>query len=295
MIEEIAVLLTCHNRREKTLACLETLFDQELPPGCKLRVYLTDDGSTDGTVAAVLQRFHAIRHLAGDGSLFWNGGMRLAFEEALKGNHDFYLWLNDDTLLDLGAVESLLWAYAEVSGGVGAGAIVVGTTRSPRDGRPTYGGVVRRSSLRRTRFSLLEPGDEPLECETMNGNCVLIPRQVAKRLGTLDSTFVHGMGDFDYGLRARATGFQIWVMPGYAGTCDKNPQTGTFHDHSLPLAGRWRLMHSPKGLPTKEWRVFCRRHAGPLWFLFFIWPYLRVVFQGLRLTYFEQNRKMGGE
>jgi GT2 family glycosyltransferase len=275
----LAALLSCHNRREKTITCLDALFAQELPAGCRLEVFLTDDGSTDGTAAAVRERFPAVRLLAGDGTLFWNGGMRLAFGEALKGDHDFYLWLNDDTLLDSGALAALLRTHEAVRAAAGAEVIVTGTTRSPDDGRPTYGGVERRSRLRRTRFSLVVPGDIPVECETMNGNCVLVPRQVAERVGNLDGAFVHGMGDFDYGLRARAAGFSVWVMPGFVGFCGKNPLLGTFYDGSLPVRERWRRMHSPKGLPPGEWKVFCRRHAGPFWPIFFLWPYVRVLFR----------------
>ncbi|WP_333410708.1 hypothetical protein [Microcoleus sp. LAD1_D5] len=44
----IAVLLTCFNRKQKTLACLEALFNQTLPADTSLTTYLVDDASTDG-------------------------------------------------------------------------------------------------------------------------------------------------------------------------------------------------------------------------------------------------------
>ena len=278
----LAALLTCHDRREKTLAALGALTTQELPAGHRLEVFLTDDGSSDGTAAEISHRFPAVRILEGDGSLFWNGGMRLAFEEALKDGHDYYLWLNDDTLLAPGALTALLHTHRDVRTATGVEPIVVGTTCSPDNGNPTYGGVVRPSHSRRTRFRLVTPGTTPLECETMNGNCVLIPRSVAAAIGNLDPAFGHGMGDFDYGLRARAAGFTVWVMPGYAGTCGKNPQSGTFLDRSLPLGERWRKVRSPKGLPPTEWRFFCERHAGRLWRVFYLWPYLRLLSSSLK-------------
>ena len=46
----ISVLMTCHNRRELTLKCLGLLLSQI---GEDARVYLVDDGSTDGTAVAV--------------------------------------------------------------------------------------------------------------------------------------------------------------------------------------------------------------------------------------------------
>ena len=96
---KVAVLLTCHNRVEKTLKCLSKLFGQQVDESVKVTVYLVDDGSTDGTGIAVKDRYPDINVIYGDGSLFWNGGMHQAFAEALKVGFDYYLWLNDDTNL----------------------------------------------------------------------------------------------------------------------------------------------------------------------------------------------------
>jgi GT2 family glycosyltransferase len=249
-----------------------------------LDVILVDDGSTDGTSDAINESFPMVKVLPGNGSLFWNGGMRLAFGEALKGAYDFYLWLNDDILIYDDVLSTMLRTYDDLYTATGTAAILVGTTRSANDGRPTYGGVMRLSRLRRTRFSLVLPAFEPLECETMNGNCVFIPLKIANSVGNLDNVFVHGMGDFDYGLRARAAGFKIWVMPGYAGVCAKNTQAGTFNDRSLSLAERWRRMRSPKGLPPREWRLFCRRHAERVWWLYYLWPSVRLFFSSFTVA-----------
>ncbi len=54
-LTKIAALLTCFNRKQKTLACLEALFNQELPADVDISTYLVDDASTDGTRDAVRQ------------------------------------------------------------------------------------------------------------------------------------------------------------------------------------------------------------------------------------------------
>ena len=43
----IAVLLTVHDRKNKTLRCLENLYKQVLPNYLRLDIYLTDDGRTE--------------------------------------------------------------------------------------------------------------------------------------------------------------------------------------------------------------------------------------------------------
>src|SRR5918998_6020285 len=111
----IAALAACHNRRRKTLSALEALFNQKLPPGVSLRVYLLDAGSTDGTPHAVQNAFPEVELLRGDGSLFWNGGMRLAFSQALTVGYDYYLWLNDDTILEGEALANLLHTHRSLA------------------------------------------------------------------------------------------------------------------------------------------------------------------------------------
>jgi GT2 family glycosyltransferase len=274
---KIAVLMTCHNRREKTLACLAALRANALPAGCSVEVFLVDDGSTDGTAAAVGTRFPDTRVLAGDGNLYWNGGMRKAFEAARRGDYYAYLWLNDDTLLYPDALARIVATARERQRAIGADAVVVGSTCDAATGQLTYGGVVRAARWRPMAFRMVEPADAPVECESMWGNCVLIPDSIARAVGNLDPDFAHAMGDVDYGLRVCAAGFRIWVMPGFAGTCSMNSPAGTYEDPRIPLGERLRKMMQPKGLPPRSWRTLTRRHAGPLWFLYWWWPYLKVI------------------
>lgn len=83
----IAALLTCFNRKEKTLQCLKSLF--QVLPGCI--VFLVDDASTDGTSDAVKQLFPEVHIIRGDGNLFWSRGMFTAWKEAVKGNYNYLL------------------------------------------------------------------------------------------------------------------------------------------------------------------------------------------------------------
>jgi GT2 family glycosyltransferase len=83
------------------------------------------------------------------------------------------------------------------------------------------------------------------------------------------------MGDLDYGLRALGSGCRIVVVPGYTGECKANAEEGLWTDNNLPVMSRWRELIGPKGLPVREWAVFCRRHKGVLWPLVWLHPYVR--------------------
>lgn len=205
----LAVLMTCHNRRQKTLACLAALRKQELSPHVVTQVYLVDDGSTDGTGEAVQATYPEIKVLQGSGNLFWNGGMRLAFSEALEDNYDYYFWLNDDTLLYPRALKNLLEASHDLAKAEHTLAIVVGSTQDTETGVFSYGGVTRANRWHPLRFRPVEPGDEIKSCLTLNGNAVLIPQQVVQKVGNLDPAFTHSTGDLDYGLRVHQQGGQF--------------------------------------------------------------------------------------
>lgn len=273
----IIALMTCHNRREKTVASIGRFMSCELPDGYARNVVLADDGSTDGTAEAVSAAFQDVVIERGDGNLFWNRGMLCAWQRALELKPDYVLWLNDDTLLYPDALSHLLETDAWIRETSGQPGIAVGSTENAR-GELSYGGAVSGEGMSRFKLRKVVPAATPQPAETMNGNCVLVPREVFARIGLLNGVFRHGMGDNDYGFRARKAGVPIWVMPGFAGRCDNdNFVPGSFNDRTLPLKQRWKKIMSPKGLPPASWWVFCRSHAGFFWPLFWAWPYAKVI------------------
>ena len=271
----LAILLTVHNRREITLSCLQALFAATLPVDAEMDVYLTDDGSKDGTAVAVKNAYSGVVVLHGDGSLFWNGGMRLAFGEALKHGYDYYLWLNDDTKLMPHALEAMLNTSKLLQVRRVKPAIVVGTTVDAESEMVTYSGRNSRGWKRPFYFDLVVAENEPVECDTLNGNCVLIPSEAAKRVGNLDPIFTHGIGDFDYGYRAHKAGCGVWVNPGAIGFCKWNPDK---HIQSSRLHERIKAALHPKKYPLKVWAVFCWRYGGPLKLLHWMRPYMKAFF-----------------
>jgi len=272
-IYTVAAVMSCYNRRDKTIACLGALLSNRLPENFVLKVYLVDDGSSDGSSAAVTALYPQVNLINGDGSLYWNGGMRKAWAAAAVGDFDYYLWLNDDTLLYNNAVECLI-KTASSSENEGSLVIVVGSIIDPVTGLISYGGRRSVSRFRPLDYQKILPSDSPQKCETMNGNCVLISRDVLNKVGNLDAYFTHSMGDMDYGLRATKAGVPIWIAPGFCGVCEQNRGAGSLSDNSLSLIRRWRILIGPKGLPPFEWLIFTARYCGALWILYWIKPYL---------------------
>lgn len=250
-IKKIAILLTCFNRQEKTLNCLQNLYKQSLPKGYKLDVYLVDDGSSDGTSKAVSGGFPEVKIIQGTGDLFWGGGMLLAWQTAANEyDYDFYLWINDDTFLYDNAVETVILDSEEKQ----HKAIICGTTASAKDGRLTYGGRIIGNPC------LLEPNKELKECKVMNGNFVLVPQSVYRKVGSLDPVFPHFIADNDYGLRAVKNDIKIYVASKLIGECETNDTVPKWRSKEVNFFDRIKYLYSPLGVYPRAFFIYEVRH-----------------------------------
>ncbi|MCA0932647.1 glycosyltransferase family 2 protein [Lutimonas saemankumensis] len=270
----VAVLMTCHNRRDKTITCLKEFFNTRKPKDHLFEIFLVDDGSTDGTKSAIETSFPKVRIIQGDGTLYWNQGMRLAWKTAIeKGNFDFFIWLNDDVILDKIALIELFESYHEILGKNAKESIIVGACRiSDSEDIFSYGG--------RSENGKVIPNGEIQQCKYINGNIVLIPHAVYSCLGNLSDSYTHAMGDFDYGLRAVNAGFKNYTTRCYIGSCEINNVQDCFNP-AVSFRKRLKHFHSPNGLNIREYVVFRRKFWGNRWILDFFKAYIKVLFPQL--------------
>jgi GT2 family glycosyltransferase len=262
---------------------LRALRKQTISDSVDIEVYLLDDGSTDGTAEAVRNDFPDVNILHGDGSLFWNRGMRASFSAAIQRGHDYYLWLNDDSILYEDSLGVLLDTHSALTSRGYECSIIGSAMQDPDNHQFTYGGV-RRHKMRWGRIKLerIKPSSEAIQCDATNGNCVLIPASVVEKVGNLDEIYQHRWGDHDYCFRALDCGCSVWLAPGYLGTCKDNPIEGTWEDVSLPLLDRLRMINSPHAYQLRDYSIYMRRHRGPWWPAHLIWPYVKVVLQAIQ-------------
>lgn len=281
MTKTVAVIITVHNRKEKTLRCLELLF-ANTSNHFKIKVYLTDDGSTDGTGDSVAQLYPEVIIIRGNGSLFWNRGMRYAWEYAAQTYYDYYLWLNDDTAIMDDSISRLVnWSKESNDK-----CIIVGSTCSSKDNTLlSYGGrQIKRN------HPLIKPDNiSPIECSVFNGNIVLIPYSVFEKIGFNDNYYRHSFGDFDYGIMAMKNGIKSLIAPGYYGYCERNNPVPLFRRKCYRLTERYKMLYSPRGYNPIEDFHFNKKFR-PLWqcIWYFMKLHLNVLFPKDHLLY-EKN------
>lgn len=277
---KVCVMLTCFNRKDKTLNCIKSLISGNK---CQVDFIVVDDGSTDGTGAALEDmakelyerdsEHSSIEVITTPGGLFYSGGMRRAMEAAKArygsdvGNApDFFILANDDVEFDGGVLDGLTDAPA--------GTVIVGAMRDD-SGKCSYGGIKYYSGI---HYRQIGPDAADRGCDTFNANFVAVPKEIFKAVPIIDPVYVHSLGDFDYGLQIKKAGYRIEVTDHFVGTCNNNPSTGTWNDRNLSRIERIKRKESVKGAPAKQWFHFLKKNFGIGYACAYsVTPYLRIL------------------
>ena len=252
-MKTIATLITCHNRKDKTLSCLNALLISQLPNGFTLDVFLVDDGSNDGTSQAISAEYPEVNIIQGNGNLFWTRGMHLAWTTAVKNNgYDYYVWLNDDTYIFQNTLATMLSAANSTENKH----IIVAACCSEKTGELTYSGFLPNGDK-------IIPSDDLVQAHTFHGNFVLIPKFVYQQIGTIDPLFHHSIGDMDYGLRAAQKGIKTYIAPNFLANCEGHDSLPQWCLVTVPLNKRIKSLYSPLGnsQPYYYFR-YAFRHLG---------------------------------
>jgi GT2 family glycosyltransferase len=257
VINNVAVLLTCYNRKHKTLTFLHSLIDQPEFKNLKADIYLLDDCSTDGTAAAVKDDFPIVNIVNGTGSLFWAGGMLTIWKHAIAQKaYDLFLLFNDDVILQEDSIKRLMATYLRAKNN---GTILIGSTLSSVSNQVSYGGH-SLYKLDRAAYYSVKPDDiETLPCQLGNANIFLVDRCTVERIGLLSNKYTHYLADFDYTITAFRNGVDVLIAPGYYGYCeDDHGVSWLSGKHSLKK--RINYLYSVNGLAYKEYLYYIKKH-----------------------------------
>lgn len=272
---KIAVLLTCFNRKDKTIKALESLYgaseayNKKEDNSISLSVFLTNDGCTDGTVEAVMNSFDGrdINIIQADGNAYWAGGMRIAWNEAYKSHElwEYYLLINDDVVFTEKAFDEMMACEKFALNHYGMKGVYTGFIADKDNhhiiiyGAKTY----KRKFLSRTYD--MQPTGEPQQCKFTNANFMCVSRNVVERIGLLDKAYRHGGADWDYGMRATKAGIPVLTTPGVCGY-SKNDHNTINQEHdiviNLSLCERREFLMKPQ----REYHdsfVFLKRFNKP--------------------------------
>jgi GT2 family glycosyltransferase len=209
----------------------------------------------------VKTKYPEVTIIHGTGSLFWAGGMRLAWKSALdsKEKYDGYLLINDDVEFIDSFWDNIVFTHQWCKSRYGQEGIYVLSLKDKKTNNFTYGGHNFKKMFFKHQSVPVYPSiDVPVSCQVSNANILYVSADVVENIGILDSHFTHSLADFDYTLRASEKKIPVLVCPDYGGFCS-NDHIGS-SSYSAPLNMRIKHLYSIKGIALNEYLYYLKKH-----------------------------------
>jgi len=229
---DLSIIIVNYNGRDMLLACLESIAGH--PPASSYEILVVDNGSTDGSAAAVLARFPDVELIQNES----NAGFATANNQGIRASNGRYLLLlNNDTIVlpnTLDAMVEFMDAHPEV-GLSGCRILNPDYTLQPS----TYGSLsvaktfYRLYGLRRLvpkgrfwrrtlsslplRLQRYFPGywehDTVREVQSVMGAFFFMRREAVEEAGLLDESMFMYNEEGEWAYRARAAGWKVFFVP----------------------------------------------------------------------------------
>lgn len=249
----VAALILNYNGREVTLQALGSLVQSDYPA---LDLVVIDNGSTDGSSAAITEAFPQITLLRIDENHGPANGCNTGMRWALERGYDYQLILNNDIEVATDFVSQMV-AVAESDSTIGCVG-PKGYYYWDRDRIWSAGGILRfkESVTKELGEGEIDRGqyDRDEEVDYVNGCAMLVRRQAIEAAGFWDPIYFLSVEDGDFCMRVKRQGFRC------------------FYAHRAKL---WHMVSQSTGgyKPGKTFQtgrssaIFVRRYANPWqWF-----------------------------
>ena len=243
---DVVIVVLNWNKAEETITCLESLQQADLGGAS---VLVVDNGSRDGSAAAIRARMPQVEVLALPENRGYAGGNNAGIRVALERGAKAVLLLNNDTRVAADFLHPLVWALNSHLDVAAASAAIL------RMDQPEtldvawldvyYGhGIVRRQGVNAL------PGegfDSRLAVDAGVGCCLLLAADALRTVGLLDEDYFAYHEEVDWCVRARAGGGEILYEPHACVWHGGSKSTGTLRD-ALGVA---RTVESGEALPNR--------------------------------------------
>jgi GT2 family glycosyltransferase len=244
-----AVIIISCGRHEDVIRCIDSLGASTQPPTA---IFVVDNASPPVFASAIRDAHPHVEIFRNEENIGFvgacNGGLRDAMA---AGPFEFYMLLNDDTLIDPPMIRELETACRE-DPAIG----VAGPVIFPKEGDIPWcaGGAIDWTHGKPDQVPGRWPysGTKRYEVDYVNGCAMMIPHTVLEDVGLFDERLFIYYEDTDFSLRVQATGRKLVVVP-----------TATMRHLVSATTGR----NSPFSIyyQTRNRLLFLRLHV-PGWF-----------------------------
>ena len=219
----LAIVILSFNGRDSTLACIDSVKSAK-KNNISLRIIVVENASSDGSLKA-LQKVKDIDLIENHQNLGFSGGMNKGIEYGLRHNASHIMLLNNDTVID----EDLLinTVKASIKADIISPKIYFFAGHEfhkERYQKADLGKVIWYSggSIDWANILGIHIGVDKVDIGQFNkvkeitfatGCCILIKKQVFKKIGLLDEKYFLYLEDMDFCYRVQKAGFKILFDP----------------------------------------------------------------------------------
>ncbi len=199
---------------EDTLACLESLSKIDY---LNYRIILVDNGSTDGSIEEIPEKFPNIIFLKNGENLGFAEGNNVGIRYALSQEFEYIMLLNNDTVVDSSFLSELVF-IAQQHDNIGMLSPLIYWYHAPEK-LWFYRGAINWENgsaghpetpkdLRVEEFPKYLRG-----ADFLSGCAILVKAEVIRKIGLLDKRFFIYYEDVDWCVRCRKAGWEFAVVP----------------------------------------------------------------------------------
>lgn len=245
-----------------TLDCLDSLHRAAFR---NRQILVVDNGSTDGSVNAIRERFPDVEILPLGENRRFAGGNNAGIRHALARGADLMLLLNNDTTVDPGYLDPMVDRIrSDPAIGIVAPKILYS---SEPDVLWYAGGAISfwRGTMRHLGIREKDRGQRDLSGDTdyATGCCLLARKELVATIGLLDESYFMYTEDADWCIRARRAGYRIVY----------EPRAKIWHRLSISVGGHlspFKLLNKARGTA-----IFFLRYAR--WYHWLTLPWMMIL------------------
>ncbi|OGQ86036.1 MAG: hypothetical protein A2512_04690 [Deltaproteobacteria bacterium RIFOXYD12_FULL_56_24] len=213
---DLSIVIVNWNTRELLLDCLASVY--ATVSGLCFEVFLVDNASSDGSVAAVRAEYPQVTVIQNEKNL----GFAAANNKALRIMQGKYaLLLNTDTVLTEGAIAKL-FAYLEnhAEAGMACGQLLNadGAKQNSIANFPSLLSLFCNETVLRLLWPRRFPSKRqeyraPIEVESCIGACLMVRKAAMEAVGLLDERYFFFMEETDWALAMHRAGWASCFVP----------------------------------------------------------------------------------
>jgi GT2 family glycosyltransferase len=207
----VCIIVLTWKNYDLTRDCLRSLRQIDYP---NTEVVLVDNGSGDGSAERLASEFTEVRLITNERNLGFPAGNNVAIRDAMVRNPDYFLLLNNDTLVAPDFLSKLV-EVAESDEKIGI--VNPKILYFEPDDRIWFAGGFYKpwwssGKVRGQNRRDLGKYNETREISFITGCACLIKAEVVRKIGLLDEIFFLGFEDLDWTLRAVRAGFRAFYV-----------------------------------------------------------------------------------